>query len=304
MTMDRKNFAVLGVNGYLGRHLADHLLAAGHAVRGCDLQRVGELPGLSYQQLDVTAPSAWEALDTDLDALFVFSGLTGTHPGFTDYSRFVAVNELGLLHLLDLLRRRGQRPRIVFPSSRLVYRGGPEALVEDAPKEARTVYAANKLAAEGFLQAYQAACGIPYTVFRIGVPYGIRWNGPYSFGTTGAFIRMAREHKAITLYGDGALRRTFTHVADLCAQITAASLLPQAAGQVYNLAGEAAALRDVAAWIAARFGAEVRHAPWPEREAAIESGDTVFAETKIRALILAPLRFHLREWIATADLTA
>ena len=301
MDLVKKQFAVLGANGYLGRHLAAHLQSAGHSVTAYDLPSAAAPDGICRRPLDITNSAAFDSVDTNVDALFMFAGLTGTHQGFDEYARYLAVNELGLLHLLDLLRRRDHRPRIVFPSSRLVYRGRPEPLPEDAPKESKTVYAANKLAAEGYLQAYHAAFAIPYTVFRICVPYGNRWKGPYSYGTIGAFIRMARDQKAITLYGDGALRRTFSHVQDLCAQIEACVHLPATNGQTYNAAGETFSLRQVAGWIAERFGAGVRHAPWPERETAIESGDTVFDDSKIRALLPSPLRFNLRHWIDTAD---
>lgn len=301
MGPETKRYAVLGINGYLGRHLAAHFQAAGHAVVGYDVHPTCALAEVPYEALDVAEASSWHSFATEVDAIFVFSGLTGTHSGFEEYARYLAINELGLLHLLDLLRRRGHAPRIVYPSSRLVYRGRPEPLTEDAPKESKTIYAANKLAAEGFLQAYHAACGLPYTVFRICVPYGNRWNGPYSYGTTGAFIRMAREKNAITLYGDGSPRRTFSHVQDICAQIEACALRPETDAQTYNVAGEDFSLRQVAEWIAARFDAGVRYAPWPAREAAIESGDTVFDAAKIRALCPAPPRFTLRDWIATAD---
>jgi UDP-glucose 4-epimerase len=113
---------------------------------------------------------------------------------------------------------------------------------------------------------------------------------------------MAREKKAITLFGDGSQRRTFSHVDDICAQIEACIGLPETNAQIYNIAGEAFSLQQVAGWIAERFGARVLHAPWPAREIAIESGDTVFDDSKIRALIPAPLRVNLRDWIATADL--
>ncbi|MDR0994263.1 MAG: NAD-dependent epimerase/dehydratase family protein, partial [Verrucomicrobiota bacterium] len=133
------------------------------------------------------------------------------------------------------------------------------------------------------------------------VPYGNRWKGPYSYGTIGAFIRMAREKKAITLFGDGSLRRTFSHAQDICSQIEACADLSQTSAQTYNIAGETFSLRQVAGWIAERFGVRVLQTPWPVRETAIESGDTVFDDSKIRALIPAPLRFTLREWVATAD---
>ena len=302
MGLEKKQFAVLGANGYLGRHMVAYLQFAGHSVAAYDLLSDAAPDDSGCRAINVTDSAAFDSVDANVDALFVFSGLTGTHQGFDDYAQYLAVNELGLLHLLDVLRRRRHRPRIVFPSSRLVYRGRSEPLSEDAPKESKTVYAANKLAGEGFLQAYHAAFGIPYTVFRICVPYGNRWKGPYSYGTTGAFIRMAREKKAITLYGDGSLRRTFSHVQDICAQIEACVHLPTTNAQTYNVAGEAFSLRQVAGWIAERFGAAVQHAPWPERETAIESGDTVFDDSKIRALIPSPTRFTLPDWIATADL--
>jgi UDP-glucose 4-epimerase len=82
--------------------------------------------------------------------------------------------------------------------------------------------------------------------------------------------------------------------------MTATALLPETEGQTYNIAGEAFSLADVATWIANRLNARVVSVPWPESELAIESGDTVFDDTKIRALLSSPLRFHLRDWIAAA----
>jgi len=301
--MDRKQyrFAVLGANGYLGRHLAAHLQSEGHTVCGYDLQPSSAIESIPYQTINVADATSLEVLDTEVDGLLVFSGRTGTHQGFDQYPDYLDANELGLLHILNLLRKRNHRPRVIFPSSRLVYRGRPEPLEEDAPKESKTVYAANKLACEGFLQAYHAAFDIPYTVFRICVPYGNRWEGAYSFGTTGAFIRMAKEKQVITLYGDGSLRRTFSHVEDICSQLLACALLPDTLGLPVNIAGEAFSLLEVAEWIAKRFGATIEHIPWPAHETAIESGDTVFDDTRIRSLAPAALRFTVREWIATTD---
>ncbi len=295
MAFPEKHIAVFGAQGYLGRHLAAHLQAHGHRVDAFDLQPAA---GPAF---DVADAAAWARVDTDVDAVFFFAGMTGTHQGFEQYERYLAANELGLLHLLDHLRRRGHRPRVVFPSSRLVYRGRPEPLPEDAPQESKTLHAANKRAGEAILQAYRAAFGIPTVVYRVCVPYGNLVGGSYSYGTIGAFIRMAKENGVISLFGGGTPRRTFTHVQDVCAQIAATALSPETEGQTYNVAGEPFALAEVAGWIAERLGARVTSAPWPEKEWAIESGDTVFDDAKIRALLPAPLAFRLRDWIAATD---
>ena len=297
MTTVQRRAAVVGANGYLGRHLASHLLAVGHRVFGYDLQDAGRSPGMSYAPLDATNSAAWDNVDTDVDAIFFFCGLGGTHRSFLECIRYLEANELSLLHLLDLLVRRGHRPRVVFPSSRLVYQGRPEPLAEDAPKEAKTVYAANKLACEAFLEAYRHAHEIPHTIFRICVPYGNFLGNAYSYGTTGAFIRMAAERGQITLFGDGSPRRTFTHVQDVCSQIAEASALPESEGQTYNVAGQPFSLREVAEAIAAKFGAAVTSVPWPENELAIESGDTVFDDARMRRLLPRPVSHDLRAWV-------
>lgn len=77
------------------------------------------------------------------------------------------VNEKGLLHLLNHIRLSPYRPKIIFPSTRLVYQGADKALTEEAKKETKTIYAVNKLACEGYLYAYRQSFDIPYTIFRI-----------------------------------------------------------------------------------------------------------------------------------------
>ncbi len=301
-SIPQSKYAVLGAYGYLGRHLARHLRDLGHHVTGYDRHvRAEAPPDEPCQVADITDASQWNHIDTDVDAIFYFCGSTGTHLGFDQYEQYLATNELGLLHLLDRLRHCGHRPRVLFPSSRLVYRGRTEPLDEDAPQESKTVYAVNKRAGEGYLQAYHAAFGIPYTVYRICVPYGNSSGNAYSFGTIGAFIRMAREQRIIPLYGGGSLRRTFTHVQDVCRQIASTAFLPETNGQVFNVAGEPFSLADVAGWIAERLGARVVPADWPDKEWAIESGDTVFDDSRIRSLLPDPVGVRLRDWITTLD---
>ena len=298
----KKSFVVLGARGYLGRHIAASLVADGHRIAAYDLP--GSNPDIPFpvQSLDVSDSSQWQSVDTDVDAIFAFSGLSGTHRSFDHYADYLAANELGLLHLLDLLRRRGHRPRVVFPSSRLVYAGRTEPLDESAPKESKTIYAANKIACEAFLNAYWAACQIPFVVYRICVPYGNLLGGSFSYGTIGAFVEMARKQKNITLFGDGSLRRTFTHVGDVCRQICSTALLPETLGGIFNVSGETLSLSQVAELVAARFGASVSYSPWPESEWAIESGDTVFDSSKILGLLPNPPLQRFQDWIARAAL--
>ena len=280
--METIRCAVIGGAGYIGEHLAYYLKRRGCACTVYDIRDGGHF---SYSKLDVCDRQSFASLDLSVDYIFLFTGLSGTYVGFDNYARFNAVNELGLLNLLDAIRRSDYRPKIIFPSSRLVYKGKDVPLKETDEKESKTVYAVNKLACEGLLHAYHCSFDIPYTVFRICIPYGNVLSADYSFGTIGFFIKQASSGKDITLFGGGTLKRTFTHMEDLCFQIVEGALKEASTGEIYNVGGETLTLCQAAEVVASKFGTNVTSVPWPEKDKRIESDHTYFDDAKIQALL-------------------
>lgn len=262
--------ALFGSRGYLGAQLDYALQAKNVSVTGFDLP-----------DCDVTSSAFWDGFCPELyNAILFFSGLTGTEKSFIEAEKFLEVNEKGLFNLLRKLAPLGDRaPKIVFPSTRLVYKGREAALKEDDEKEAKTVYAANKLACEHLLEAFHARYGIPYVVTRICVPYGSLIRKDYSYGTIGFFLKQADSGGPITLYGDGKIRRTFTHVADICEVV---AFLAEADAQgVFNVGGITCSLGEVADLIAKAKGVEVKYVPWPDVALRLESGATFFDSSKL-----------------------
>jgi UDP-glucose 4-epimerase len=279
-----KKIGVIGANGYIGKHIVSYLQRYYDVnVDSYDIVAECDLP--NYHKVNLTDKESIKGLNLDLDYIFMFAGLTGTYNGFNEYQKFISINELGLLNLLDAIKNSEYRPKVIFPSTRLVYKGIDKSLKEDDLKECKTIYAANKLACEGYLQAYHDSFDIPYTIFRICLPYGNLLSTDYSFGTVGFFIRQAKAGKDITLYGGGNIKRTFTHMEDLCYQIIEGSFHHESNGQTYNVGGETLSLHDAAEIIAAKYGTKVTEIPWPERDLRIESSHTYFDDTKIRSLL-------------------
>lgn len=274
--------AIIGGKGYIGRHLDFYLKKRGISTMVYDVQDADEP---NYKKIDITSPESVASIDLSVDYIFMFAGLTGTYAGFDKYQKYNAINEIGLLNLLDAIRNSEYRPKIIFPSTRLVYKGIDRALKESDEKETKTIYAVNKIACEGLLQAYKASFDIPYVIFRICIPYGNLLSADYSFGTVGFFIKMAMAGKNITLYGGGNIKRTFTHMEDLCYQVVEGAFNSNSDGEIYNVGGETYSLRQVADIIAAKFSTNVVEVPWPERDLRIESNHTFFDDTKIRTLL-------------------
>lgn len=276
-----KKCSIIGCNGFIGSHLKYYLSRLGIEAFGYDIDSNNK-DCLFTNILDRTSI---KSINFDVDYVFLLSGLTGTHIGFDRYKEFIELNEEGLCNILDVIRKSDYRPKVIFPSTRLVYKGIDKALKETDEKETKTIYAVNKLACEGYLKAYHDSYDIPYTVFRICIPYGNLLSSDYSFGTIGFFVNQAKSGKDITLYGGGNIKRTFTHMEDLCYQIIEASFHSKSDGQIYNVGGETLSLREAAEIIANKFGTNVVDVPWPERDLKIESSHTYFDDTKIQTLL-------------------
>lgn len=116
----------------------------------------------------------------------------------------------------------------------------------------------------------------------------------YSYGTIGFFLNQSIKKGTINLYGDGTLKRTFTHIYDVCNQIISASFSSQGKNEIFNIGGETFSLLEVATAIANKYAASVTFSEWPEKDLLIESGDTYFDDAKILKILG---EYHYREFL-------
>jgi len=289
--------AILGSNGYLGRNLLHAAVSQGHEVMAYDRSETQADNFQNYQQIDMSEASSMSSLDLDADAVYMLVGRTGTSDGFNKYEEFIASNEISLLNLLSEYRRQNSKAKIVFPSTRLVYRGRPEALKEDDPKEFKTIYAVGKYSGEQYLSQYHNLFGINYCILRLCIPFGTEIPEASSYGTLEFMLSKAKAGQPITLYGDGSLRRTFTHIADVTDIFLTAGSHAVCQNDVFNIGGNTYSLLEVANLIADQYGVEVQHVEWPPVALALESGDTVFDDARLAAEI-GPINYQTVEiWL-------
>ena len=124
-----KRIAIIGACGYIGKHLVKYLRdnynidPYTYDIFGASLS--------NYKQVDLTDKNSVNNIDLNVDYIFDFAGLTGTYVGFEKYELYNSINELGLLNLLDAIKSSPYRPKIIYPSTRLVYKGVDKPLKED-----------------------------------------------------------------------------------------------------------------------------------------------------------------------------
>lgn len=292
-----KKAVVIGANGYIARNLITKLKDQ-YLLELYDIQENHRDGNENYSSVDITNIDSVREMNLDCDIIYNFAGMTGTTAGFEKYDQFIQVNEIGLLNLLTVYVEQKSGAKIVFPSTRLVYKGIPGNVSgENADKEFKTIYAINKYSCEQYLKMYHEVYGVEYCIVRICLPYGTMIEDAGSYGTAEFFASKGKRGEDITIYGDGSQRRTLIHMEDLCNILRLCGENEQCVNDVYNIGGaDHLSLYEMASVFADIYGVNVVSVPWPEIALKIESGDTVFDSSKLDKLIEYRYKHNIKEW--------
>jgi UDP-glucose 4-epimerase len=281
---------VAGASGFIGSALAARLAATGVAFDA--LVRSGaDVPGAERTfRGDVRDAEIVRRSIAHSDVVFALAGLSGASASVRDPFASLDVNAAGFLTLLEASANARRMPRIVFPSSRLVY--GPVDRVpvaEDAPTRPNSPYGLHKLFCEQYAALFARRYGLRYAVARLTNPYGAtsaRAGAPYN--VLGALAARATAGEPLTIYGDGLQIRDYLAIDDA---LDGLALLAAGAadGTIVNLgSGDGITFADAVGRLAQATGAEVRSVPWPEADLSVETGSFVADITVARSLGFAP----------------
>ena len=233
---------ITGGAGFIGSHLAEHLLAAGHSVRIVDNLSTGKRENLpTHPQLDFVLGDIRDQglvleVTAGVDAIVHLAAVASVQASVDDPTGTHETNFDGTLYLLEAARKNKIR-RFLYASSAAVYGDNTRLpLPEDEIPNPLSPYAVDKLAGEYYLRFYHAKFGIDTTAFRFFNIFGPRQDpsSPYS-GVISIFIERIRQGARVTLFGDGRQTRDFVYVGDLAALLTQALARPETVGQVINV---------------------------------------------------------------------
>lgn len=292
-------FSIIGANSYIARNfiffLKQHFFDVELFLY--DIQDKHEDNVESYKRVNTLDETDVNNINYNVDYIYIFTGKTGTINGFKEYENYISINELSLLNILNAYIKNNSNSKIVFPSTRLVYKGKESLLTEDSEKEFKTIYAMNKFACEQYLKMYNNLYNIKYVVFRICVPYGTMIDNASSYGTAEFMMNQAKHGDNIYLYGGGTVRRTLIYIGDLCSALYVGGTSPFCENDVYNIGGENYSLAEMANMIADVFKIKVVEVAWPEEQLKIESGSTVFDSSKFDKVTGFKYNQSFTDWI-------
>ncbi|MGH8775786.1 MAG: NAD-dependent epimerase/dehydratase family protein [Jiangellaceae bacterium] len=280
---------VTGGAGFIGSHVVDALVAAGHDVVVLDLG-AGAVPG------DVRDPDTLDRVVPGMDVVLHHAAKVGLGVDAQDLPAYADTNVTGTAMLLAAMARAGVR-RLVLASSMVVYgegryrcpghdlvRPAPRqpadldagrfdprcprcdgpldwaAVTENAPLEPTNTYAATKVAQEHLARAWATSTGGAAVALRYHNVYGPRMprDTPYA-GVAAIFRSALLRGEAPTVHEDGGQLRDFVHVRDVAvanlAGLDRVTTLAAGGFEPYNIAsGQPRSVGEIATALAAEFG--------------------------------------------------
>jgi UDP-glucose 4-epimerase len=282
------HYLVTGGCGFIGSHLCDALLTAGHRVRILDDLSTGKLANkpeaAELLEGDVADPVLAARALADTDGCFHLAAVASVEKANQDWLGTHRSNLSGAIAVFDAARRarRGQSTPVIYASSAAVYGDNPQIpLSEDSAPRPLSAYGADKFGCELHARVASHVHGVPTVGLRFFNVYGPRQDAssPYS-GVISIFTDLLKAGRQVTIFGDGGQTRDFVYVTDVVAALLAAMHVLPPGSPVFNICtGRATSVLDIAHAIAGLCGAVATIDFQPPRagEVRVSLGDPALA---------------------------
>ncbi len=212
---------VTGGAGFIGSHVVDRLLKAGHAVAVVDDLSTGHRefvdPRATLHVADVRSPRLAEVFEAERpDAAIHLAAQAEVRRSVEDPALDAAINIGGTLNVLTCCRQ--------YRVTRVIYAGtggavyGDAAVLptpEDHPKRPESPYGISKLVAEHYLAGWEALYGVGGIALRYANVFGPRQNPLGEAGVVAIFSHRILRREPITINGDGEQTRDYVYVEDV-----------------------------------------------------------------------------------------
>lgn len=223
MTDSNRRVLVTGGAGFIGSHVADAYLAAGHQVWIVDdlsSGRRANLPeGAEFVEMDIRDPELRNLFrDVRFDIVNHHAAQIDVRVSVADPARDASINLMGLLNITEAAREAGTQ-RVIYVSSGGVVYGEPDEIPtpESAPKLPLSPYGVTKLGGEFYLNYYRVVHGLEYVALRYSNVYGPRQDPHGEAGVVAIFCNRLLSGQPLTIFGDGEQTRDYVFVRDVVA---------------------------------------------------------------------------------------
>lgn len=306
--MKKQKVLITGGLGFIGSNLAHTCLERGAEVTiydcldprsGGNMRNIADI--VDDIQVILNDIRNFEGVSSSIikqDVLFNCAAYTSHPNSMREPLIDIDVNCKGVINILEAARRFNPDVKIVhIGTSTQTGRMLTNPIDESHAEYPVDIYSANKSASEKYVLIYGNSYKMRTTVVRLANVYGPRANirSP-DFGFMNYFIGLALQNKEVTIFGKGNQLRNVCYVEDAVAALVLTSQRAESDRQVMFAVGDNHYdVADISTQITRHIGGTVRFVEWPKDRVAIEIGDAVISNRKIKSVL---------GWTAGVDLAS
>src|SRR5262245_51225018 len=250
---------VTGGSGFIGSHVVDALVEAGHRVTVLDHRVRPQREDVDFEDVDLLDLSSVVAATRGAEHVFHLAAVSNVNYAFKYPVYSTSLNVMGTTNVLEAARINAAR-RVYLASTVWVYNGAPNGRPADETTPfhlngAGHIYTSTKMACEMICHNYHELYQMPFTVLRYGIAYGQRMREELLIPS---FLRRALRGEPLGVAGEGKQYRRFVYVRDL-ADAHVLAMSDAAVNETYNLEGpRTVSVLEVAERIRSLVGEQVQ----------------------------------------------
>ena len=212
--MSKLNVAVIGANGFIGRHLAE-LLSTDPNISLSLFGRSSHSSFKNYHRIDLNDKHFISEHFKNIDYVFYLASETIPATSWDNPLFEIEKNLVPFINFLDCISKIGVKKVGFLSSAGTIYGESNSAMDEASNKHPFSPYGITKLSMENFLNYFHHHNGLSYDVFRVSNVYGEGQNTAKGLGLINTLMENIIKEKRITIFGDGGNIRNYIYVKDV-----------------------------------------------------------------------------------------
>jgi len=234
------NIAIIGSNGFIGKHLTETLRRSPSNnifLFGTADQSVLNGP-LPYSKIDLSDSEKISTQFANIDLVYYLASASIPSSSWHQPVLEIEKNLLPFIKFLDCISQL-QVKKISFVSSAgTIYGPTNEKVTEDTVKHPFSPYGITKLTMEYFLDHFRIKTGMQYDIFRVSNVYGFGQDTSKGLGIINTFLEKILNEATIQIFGNGEITRNYIYIKDVAELLNLSVLNDLSGSNVFNLSSD------------------------------------------------------------------
>ena len=234
------NIAIVGSNGFIGKHLVDHLSEN----QDNNLFLFGRNEAslyktdFKYTQIDLNNSNQILKSFKNIDIVFYLASASIPASSWENPKSEIENNLIPFINFLECIVQLNVK-KIVFTSSAgTIYGTSTEKLTEESDKKPFSPYGINKVAMEYYLNYFESKFNLRHDIFRVSNIYGEGQDTSKGLGIINTFLENIISKQEITVFGNGEIIRNYIYVKDVAKALANSCLSEFKKSNIYNLSSD------------------------------------------------------------------